>query len=392
MFQLSPSDRESLTSFLRDLVRTPSPTGQEGAVAERLAAEMRAVGLADVHLDKAGSVVGRLGTGQGPVLVYNGHMDNVGAGNRSDWRHDPFGAVVEEGVLYGRGACDMKGALAAMVHGTKLLIQAQTPLSGTLYVVGVVQEETCEGLAMRLLMETESLKPDFVLLGEPSNLQVSRGHKGRMAIRLTARGRAAHGSAPERGENAIYKMARLALGVEQLNSRLPADPLLGKGSITLNVIAGGNELNVIADACTAYLDRRLTLGEDEAGAVREIALLAAREGIQAEVEVMDYNAQSYNGYPLRARRVFNAWSIAEDHPLVQATVVAAESALGHKPAITHWAFSTDGAYTAGVAGIPTVGFGPGEEHFAHTVDEQIRLADVFAAAQVYAELAQRLLG
>lgn len=392
MFPLSAADEASLTAFLQELVRIPSPSGQEGAVAERLAAEMKAAGLEDVHTDKAGSVVGRLGTGQRPILVYNGHMDNVGPGNRNAWRHDPFGAVIEDGVLYGRGACDMKGALAAMVYSARLLIREQVPLKGTLYIVGVVQEETCEGLAMRLLMENEGLQPDFVVLGEPSSLQVSRGHKGRMIIRLTTRGRAAHGSAPERGENAIYKMARLALGIAELNQRLPLDPFLGKGSISLNVIAGGSEINVIPDMCTAYLDRRLTLGENEENAVREIALLAAREGIQAEVEVPDFSAQSYNGYTLRARRVFNAWTIAEDHPLVQATLMAAEEVLGHRPGITRWAFSTDGAYTAGVAGIPTVGFGPGEERFAHVVDEQIRLSDVFVAARVYARLAQRILG
>jgi len=392
MFSLSDQDRESLTSFLRDLVRTPSPSGHEGAVAERLMVEMRTAGLQEVHTDKAGSVVGRLGTGQGPVLLYDGHMDHVGPGNPSSWQRDPFGAVVEEGVLYGRGACDMKGGLAALVHGAKLLVQAGVHLQGTLYVAGVIQEETCEGLAVRLLLEELGLKPDYVLVAEPSDLRVARGQRGRLEMRLATRGRSAHGSAPERGDNAIYKMARLALGVEQLNSSLKEGDVLGRGNITMNVVSGGNDLNVIPDLCTAYLDRRLTLGEDEAQAVREIAVLAARVGVQAEVEVMGYQADSYNGYSCRARQVFPAWVTAPDHPLTQATLAAAETVLGRRAETTLWGFSTDGAHTAGVLGIPTIGFGPGEERFCHVGDEQIRLADVFAAAEVYAELATRLLG
>jgi putative selenium metabolism hydrolase len=391
MFHLSSSDQAALTQFLRDLVRTPSTSGQEGALAERLSEEMRAAGLTGVHIDKAGSVVGRLGSGEGPVLVYDGHMDHVGVGNRGDWRRDPFGAAVEDGVLYGRGACDMKGGLAALVHGARLLAQAHVALRGTLYVVGVVQEETSEGLAMRVLMEEEGLKPHLVLLAEPSDLKVARGQRGRMTMRVTTRGKAAHGSAPERGENAIYRMARLALAIERLNGRLPHQPPLGTGNITLNVISGGTDTNVIPDQCVAYLDRRLTLGEDEAGAVREITLLAAGEGLQVEVETLGRPDKSYTGYLSEARLTFPAWVTAEEHPLVQATVAAAESVLGTRSPTRLWAFSTDGAYTAGVVGVPTVGFGPGEERFAHTVDDQIRLSDVFAAAEVYAELAQRLL-
>jgi putative selenium metabolism hydrolase len=390
-FQLSSQDEQALTAFLQDLVRTPSLSTQEQAVAERVAAEMRRVGFAEVRTDRLGSVIGRLGSGDRPVLVYNGHLDHVGIGDEASWRRDPFGAVIEQGVLYGRGASDMKAALAAMVYGAKLLVDNHVPLQGTLYVVGVVQEETCEGLAMRAIVEEEGVKPDWVVLGEATNLQIARGHRGRLALRVVTRGRAAHGSVPERGVNAIYQMARLALSIERLNERLRVDPFLGKGTIALTMVSGGREVNVIPDVCTAYLDRRLTVGEDEVRALREVATAAAQEDVLAEVVVLDYAATCYTGAEVRGRKYFPSWTLPEEHPLVQAMAAAVEDELGGRPAIGRWAFSTDGAYTAGQAGIPTVGFGPGEERFAHSVDDQIRLSDVVAAARVYARLAADLL-
>ncbi len=388
---LSDGEQKALTSFVRDLVRTPSPSCQEGAVARRLAAEMEAVGLDAVHSDRAGNVIGRLGSGNGPVLVFNGHTDNVGAGDPAAWKRDPFGGTLEDGVVYGRGACDMKGPLGALVYGAKLLKDAHLPLRGTLYVVGVVQEETCEGLGMHLLMEEEGLRPDFVVLGEPSNLAVALGQRGRAEMSVTTRGRAAHGSAPERGDNAIYKMARVAMGVEALNGTLPDDPVLGKGSISLTMISGGDDHIVVPDLCTAFLDRRLSRGEDEAGAVREILAIASSAGVPAEVEVQDYRAQCYTGLSVEQRLVFPAWNIRADHPLARAVFASADAVIGHPAQSVIWRFSTDGAYTAGVAGIPTIGFGPGEEQYAHTVEEQVRMADVVTAAQVYAQIGARLL-
>jgi putative selenium metabolism hydrolase len=388
---LPDGDCAALTRFVFDLVSTPSPSCHEGAVARRLAEEMQAAGLEAVHADRAGNVLGRLGSGSSPVLVFNGHMDQVGVGDPTAWKHDPFGAVLEDGVLYGRGACDMKGSLAALVYGAKLLRDARLILQGTLYVVGVVQEESCEGLGMRLLMEEEGLRPDFVVLGEPSNLSVALGQRGRVEMRIVTRGRASHGSVPERGDNAIYKMARIALGVEALNETLPHDPMLGKGSISLTMVSGGDDHIVVPETCTAFLDRRLTGDEDESTAVREIARIAEEAGVLAEVEVLDYRAQSYTGLSCEARLVFPSWVTRRDHPLAEATFAAAGSVLGRQPESVIWRFSTDGAYTAGVAGIPTIGFGPGEERHAHTVEDQIRMQHIVTAAQVYAQLAAIVL-
>ena len=393
MFNLSSQDRDALIGFLQDLVRTPSPSTQEGEVAQRLAEEMRRVGFADVTTDRIGNVIGRIGPGHGPKLLYNGHMDTVGVTDPGLWPRGPYGAAIEEGVLYGLGACDMKGALTAMVYGVKALVDAGVELGGDLYVVGVVQEEPCEGFAMRVLVEEEGLRPDFVVLGEATNLQISRGQRGRIELKVTTRGRSCHASTPERGENAIYAAARLIFGVELLAPRLANDALLGRGSLSITQIESmAASRNAVPDRCAFYIDRRLTMGETEAKALAEIQSIIAREGAKAEVEVTEYRATSYTGHQCQSKEYYPAWVMAEDHPLVQAVARAVKQTLGYKPRIGKWDFSTDGVYTMGVAGIPTVGFGPGEERHLHTVDDQIRLADVVKAARVYAQLAVEVLG
>ena len=393
MFNLSSQDRNDLVAFLQDLVSIPSVSTEEEALSERLAEEMRRVGFPNVRRDRIGNVIGCLDAGPGPRLIYDGHMDTVGISDPASWARDPYAAQVEGGVLYGRGACDMKGALAAMVYGAKMLIDAGIQLAGELCMVGVVQEEPCEGLAVQVLIEEERLRPDFVVLGEPSNLQIKRGHRGRLEMKVTVRGRSCHAATPRQGRNAIYDAARLIFGVELLASRLADDAFLGQGSIAVTQIeSSAASRNAIPDTCAFYIDRRLTLGETEAKALAEIQGIIAREGVEASVEVTEYRATSYTGYECRAKEYYPPWALDQDHPLVKATSKAIRETLGYRPRVGQWAFSTDGVYTMGRANIPTVGFGPGEERFAHTVDDQVRLADVVAAARVYARLAVEILG
>jgi putative selenium metabolism hydrolase len=392
MFRLSPQDFQAMTAFLQDLVRTRSLSTQEGEVAARLAEEMRRVGISDVRQDRIGNVMGRIGTGKGKKLVFNGHMDTVGVSDPAAWNRDPFAAEVKDGVLYGRGAADMKGALAAMVYGVKMLLDANVSLPGDLYLVGVVQEETCEGLAMRVLVEEEGLRPDWVVLGEPTDLQVSRGQRGRMEMWVTVHGKACHASAPHLGKNAIYGAARLIFGLELLADQLANDRLLGRGSLAVTEIEStAGSRNAVPDCCAFYIDRRLTLGETETKALAEVQGVILRENLRADVKVTDYQSTSFTGYQAQQRAYFPAWAMEEDHPLVEAAARAVRKTLGYFPHIGQWAFSTDGVYTMGVAGIPTVGFGPGEERYAHTTEEQIRLDDIAAAACVYAQLAADLL-
>jgi putative selenium metabolism hydrolase len=369
---------------------------------------MERVGFAEVRIDRLGNVIGRVGVGHpGRRLVFDGHMDHVGIGDPTAWTHDPFGAEVEDGALFGRGAVDMKGALAAMVYGAKLLRDAKVRLPGELHVVGVVQEEPSEGRAIRWLVEEEGLQPDYVVLGEPTNLHISRGQRGRLEMRVTTHGRACHASAPRLGENAIYTATRLIFGIELLAGQLAVnDQVLGTGSIAVTHIESGTGSpkdpvdpvpshrtgrNVIPDRCTFVIDRRLTLGETEARAIAEIQQIIHRENVRAEVVVPEFEATSYTGQRLQGREYYPAWLMPEDHPLVKAGQRAVERAMGVRPRLQVWKFSTDGVYTMGEMGIPTIGFGPGEERYAHAADERIRLDDVIQAAHVYACMAQEIL-
>jgi putative selenium metabolism hydrolase len=393
VFVLLNRDQSDLTQFLKDLVSTPSPSGQEELVAERLAMEMRKVGFHEVWTDRMGNVVGRIGPGTGPRLLFDGHMDTVGVGDPLAWTRDPFGAEIQDGMFYGRGAVDMKGALASMVYGAKMLLDSGFPLAGDLYVVGVVQEEPCEGCGLRMLVEEEGIRPNWVVLGEPNNLQVSRGHRGRIEMRVTVRGRASHASMPQQGENAIYGAARIIFSLDLLTESLADDAFLGKGTLAVTHIQNtAGSRNVIPDSCTFYIDRRLTLGETEAKAMAEIQGVIAHEAMRADLGVTEYEASSYTGYVCREAQHYPAWVMPETHPLVQAAARAVRQVVGERPLIGRWNFSTDGAYAMGVAGIPTVGVGPGDEGQAHTADEHIRLADCFTAAQIYAQLAADLLG
>jgi len=387
------SQAEAMAGFLQDLVRIPSLSTHEEAVAVRLAEEMQGVGFQDVRQDRIGNVVGRIGNGNGPTLLFDGHMDTVDVGRLDRWAHGPYNGIVEQGVLHGRGSCDMKGGLAAMVYAARALLDAGVELNGTLYVVGVVQEEPCEGFGMRVLVEEEGVRPDFVVLGEPSNLQVRVGHRGRIEMQVKVWGKAAHASSPSLGTNAIHNAAKLIFGIELLAPRLATDPFLGQGTIAVTEIEShAASRNALPDVCSFYIDRRLTLGETERKALAEIQGIINTEEMDAEVTVSEYVAASYTGYQCRARNAFPAWVMAEDHPLVQALCRSVRDTLGYRPRIGRWNFSTDGTYTAGVANIPTVGFGPGEEQYAHTQNEQVRLNDVVDAARVYARLAIELLG
>lgn len=392
-FDLSANDKAQLTEFLRALVRTPSLSTQEGEVASLIARALRDFGVPEVRVDRIGNVVARLGDGHGPVLLYDGHMDTVAVSDRSAWAHDPFAAEVVNGVLYGLGAADMKAALAAFVFAAKMLAEAHAQLNGSLVLAFVVQEEPCEGLAVRVLIEEEGIRPDWVVLGEPSDLQIMLGQRGRLELRVTAQGQTSHAARPDLGKNAIYAAARLIFGLELLADRLGNDSALGRGTLAVTQIESGSpSRNAVPDRCSFCVDRRLTLGETEAKALAEVDAIIAREDVEATVEVTEYRATSYTGYECRAKSYFPAWAIGANDPLAQALARSAREVLGATPRTGYWPFSTDGVYTMGAAGIPTVGFGPGKPEHAHTIHDQVRIEDVVKAARVYAQLAVNLLG
>jgi len=392
-FRLPAQDRRNLSAFLRDLVRIPSPSTEERDVAQRIVQEMETVGFPEVSVDSLGNVIARIGSGRAPTLMFNAHMDTVRVSAPDSWNRDPFGADVEDGVLYGLGSCDMKGGLAAMIYGAKLLQDEGVNLDGEVVVACVVQEEECEGLGTRMLVEKTGIRPNWVVIGEPTGLNVSRGQRGRLEMRVIAHGRSAHAASPELGDNAINIGARLVFGLEMLAEQLAEDEFLGPGTLAVtDISSSASSRNAIPDLCTLILDRRLTLGENETKALAEVQRVIAREGVNAEVAVTEYHTSSYTGNACRTREFYPAWVLSADHPLVNAAMRAAQTQLKRRPQIVCWGFSTEGVYTAGEAGIPTIGFGPGEEAVAHTADEHVLLSDVYTAAEVYAQLAAQLLG
>jgi putative selenium metabolism hydrolase len=390
-WELTDADRQSLLAFIQALVRTPSISGQEGAVAALIMEEMRRLDYDEVWMDRAGNVLGRIGSGSAPLLMFNSHMDTVGVTQPQAWAVDPFEAAVRDGRLYGIGACDMKAGLAATVYGAAVLARHRAKQSGSVLVACVGLEEPSEGTGTRALFEEAALRPDWVVIAEPSNLQVVRAQRGHIEMTLAVQGKGAHSSAPELGDNAIYTASRLVFGLELLAAQLPDDPFLGPGILAITDIRSrAASRNAIPDHCELFIDRRLTVGETEAMALLEVQRVIAREGVRAEVRIVEEEVQTHTGQRLHARRVSLPWALDERHPLVQALLHAARST-GLRPGITRWHFATEGAYTAGVARVPTVGFGPGNPAVLHCVDEYIELKQVYAAAEVYAALAKRLL-
>jgi len=390
-WELTQTEQQSLREFLHRLVSTPSPSGHEGALAASILEEMERLGYDEAWMDGAGNVVGRIGPTTGPILMLNSHMDTVDIAEPQTWSVDPYGAVEREGRLYGLGAADMKGGLAATVHGAALLARRRDELSGSVLVACVGLEEPSEGTGTRALLADERLRPDWVVIAEPSDLHVVRAQRGHLEMMLTIQGRSAHSSTPELGENAIYAGARLLFGLEILADQLMTDPFLGPGVLAVTEISSHSaSRNAIPDRCDMFLDRRLTIGETEAMALLEVQRIIAREGVDADVRVIEHEVTTHTGQVLPARRASLPWAFDERHPLVQAMLQAARD-VGLRPGVTRWCFATEGAYTAAVARVPTVGFGPGDPSLVHRSDEYVGLKQVYAAAQAYAALAERLL-
>jgi putative selenium metabolism hydrolase len=374
-------DRPRIIEFLRKLVRTPSLSGEEEHVAELIAKEMETLEY-EVEVDGVGSVLGRrLGNSEKTVL-FDGHMDHVDPGDPESWSHDPYGAEVVDGVLFGRGTVDMKAALAAMIYGC-----AVPQTEGDILVACVVHEETNEGVAVKRLIEEKGLTPEACILGEPTDLALSVGQRGRGVFRITTRGATSHASMPELGKNALYEMTPIIDRIKESNLSLPSDPFLGAGSVAITSIScmpGAGP--IIPDRCDILVDRRLVPGEDLNSILKELKSLA----VGAQVELIEDDITFYTGLRAKVEQYFSGWVIDRDHPVVKASLKALSESFGRKTEVMGWKFSTDGVATSGALGIPTIGFGPGDPALAHQPNEHIALMDVFAATRGYYALACHL--
>jgi putative selenium metabolism hydrolase len=380
-----------IVGFLREMIAIPSETGQERAVVERVRAEMERLGFDEIRIDGLGNVLGRVGSGP-TVIALDGHLDTVGVGDRSTWTRDPYAGEVVDGVVYGRGAGDQEGGVAAAVHGAAIAKELGLLDGVQLWVTGTVMEEDCDGLCWQYILREKVLAPEVVVITEPTDLGVYRGQRGRMEMEVRAQGRSAHGSMPDLGVNAVYRMAPIVAEVERLNRRLAErpDPFLGPGTITISDIrATAPSLCAVADSCTIHVDRRLTTGETIASAVAELEALPAVVAAGATVRVLDYAAPSWTGRVYPTKKYYPTWLLEESEPAVAAAVATAAEVLGCAPRVGRWNFSTNGIATRGLFGVPTVGFGPGNEIWAHTPDDQVPVAQLTAAARFYALFARR---
>jgi putative selenium metabolism hydrolase len=372
-----------MIQFLSDIIAIPSPCSQEGSVIQRIRDKMDKLGFDEVWIDGLGNLIGRIGNGK-PVIAIDGHVDTVGQGSTA-WKRKPFSAELIDGRLYGRGSCDQKGGIVAAVYGAHIAQELGLIDGFSLYVVASIMEEDCEGLNWRFLIEEERLKPDCILLTEPTNLQLCRGHKGRVLLKITAHGIAAHGSAPQRGENAIYKMGNILKELEALNEQLAEDPVLGRGTLAVTQIRSEDpSLNSVPDRCAITIDRRLARGEDAALALAHLRDLPSVRAVQAEAEIARYEVPSYTGRVYPMEQIFPAWVMPEDHVIVQAARETHQALFEKQPTLRTWAFSTNGAIINGVYRIPCVGFGPGDDRLAHTADEYVPVDHLTKAVAFYA--------
>lgn len=380
---LSPAeliDADGVIDFAKRIMRIPSPSRQEADVAQAVAAEMRGLGFDEVVVDELHNVKGTLfGAGSGPTLLFNGHIDHAEPGTMPD----PYAALEMDGdrfgtegrVIYGRSACDMKPAVAAMVYAAAAVVRSGTPLRGTVIVTADVREEEGRGEGIEHLL-ARGLRADMAISGEASRLQVYVGHRGRTEWRFRFHGRTSHASNPGRGINAIWKMNRF-LNLLQEHYRPPEHPFLGRGTYApFDVMASPGHLTpILPDVCDLYLDRRYTIDESPASLAVEFQALLdlARKGDPEFVAEMENT------------KVFPPLYCPPEQPIVRHLQSARTKVMGAESELGAWRFGVNGSFLH-QAGIPCAGFGPGDEMFAHTPDDHVAIADVLTAARVYAQV------
>lgn len=381
------TDRERCVEFLQDLIRIESPPGGEAEAAERVREEMEELGYDEVGADDAGNVLGRVeGRGEAPGVTFNTHLDHVDAGDPDAWPHPPFGGEVHDGEVWGRGAVDIKGPLAAQVHGVGRVAAGEPP-PGDVWVTATVQEEI-GGLGARHLAGEREL--GLVVVGEPSRNELRRGHRGRVELEVRVRGRSAHASAPERGANPIRAVGRFLAEIEALEH--PASPDLGASTLVPTRVRTDQEsANVIPGEARLTLDCRTVLGQTAESVRDRLAPLLERSlvlGTEGTVEIPRFERESYTGLRMTMPADNPAYVLPADHPAVRSVVEALAPHFGDEgPTVGLWTFATDGGHFAR-EGASVVGLGPGEEALAHTVEESVPVSQLERAMELNEALAR----
>lgn len=381
---MAASYEASMTKFLRDLVRIPGESCHERGHIERIAQEMRMVGFDEVNIDPMGNVLGFMGTGK-TLICFDAHIDTVGIGNPDNWNFDPYEGYETDTEIGGRGTSDQLGGIVSAIYGAKIMKEAGLlDDSYQVLVTGTVQEEDCDGLCWQYIINEDHITPAFVVITEPTDGHIYRGQRGRMEIRVDVSGVSCHGSAPERGDNAIYKMADILKEVQSLNHNLACDSFLGKGTLTVSEIFFTSPSRcAVADSCAISIDRRLTDGETYQMAIKEIESLPSVITHKAKVSMYTYERPSYTNLVYPTECYFPTWVLPLEHPAAEAAADAYRALYG-EPVIDKWTFSTNGVSIMGRYHIPCIGFGPGKEAQAHAPNEHTWKEDLIRCAAVYA--------
>ncbi|MHA2224537.1 MAG: YgeY family selenium metabolism-linked hydrolase [Candidatus Hodarchaeales archaeon] len=380
--------KQELIDFTRELIAIPSYNGNEANIINRIKEEMDLIGFDDIQIDDMGNLIGQIGTGE-KILAIDGHADTVDVGTPDRWSFDPFEGKIDEGIIYGRGACDQKGGLASVIIATKILVEMGIPEEMKLLVAVTVQEENYEGLNWQYIIKEDNIIPDAVLLTEPSNLNIAIGHRGRADLKLKTTGISSHGAAPEKGENAIYKILPIVQAIKEMDSQLPSDSIFGKGNITVtNIQSTSPSLNAVADSASIHIDRRLSSKDTLESVITEIKSMPSVRKANAQINVPTHEYRSPSGIAYPTKGYYPTWWMEESHPLVQIATNAYKAIFEINPKLHLWRFSTNGAATKGIFDIPTIGFGPGNEHYAHTTNDQVPVEHLIKAVQFYTSFVQ----
>lgn len=375
-----------IISFFRQIVAIPSMDSDIEAVGKRIGEEMTKLGFDEVYVDKYGSIVGRIGDGPKTIL-FDSHIDTVGIGDPGQWEWDPFEGKVENGMLYARGALDEKNSTPGMVYGMAFARDLGLLDGYTAYYLGNI-EEWCDGIGCQAFLEWENVKPDFVVIGEPTKMNVYRGHKGRVELEVVCKGKSAHAASNYMGDNAIYKMLPVIAGISEMEKDFVPDEFLGQGRITVSQISSVSpSVNAVPDECRIFIDRRVTFGETKESVIAAIeALIPEEHKDDFQVLELVYDEPSHTGAVFEYEKYFPAWALEPDHPFVLAGQEVMKTLWNRDIPAGKWDFSTNGNYWRGKAGIPSIGFGPGDEIYAHAVNEHVPLAEVVEATKFYALL------
>lgn len=383
---------DDILKFFREIVAIPSMNSDIEKVGARIGEEMKKLGFDDVYVDKYGSIVGRIGDGE-KIILFDSHIDTVGIGDPSQWEWDPFEGKVEDGMLYARGALDEKNSTPGMVYGMAMARDLGLLEGYTAYYLGNI-EEWCDGIGCQAFSEWENVVPDFVVIGEPTKMNVYRGHKGRLELEVVCKGKSAHAASNYMGDNAIYKMLPVIDAIDKMGPNLRDHEFLGQGRITVTRVQSVSPSdNAVPDECRIFIDRRVTFGDTKESVIAEIAAIIPEEH-KDDFEILElvYDEPSHTGAVFEYEKYFPSWALEEDDPFIVAGVETVKALWDRDVTPSKWDFSTNGNYWRGKAGIPCLGFAPGDEIYAHNVDEHVPLEDVVEATKFYALLPAILKG